>query len=343
MRPLPKDPVKSAHLAGLRYVSCCSPGIHRHRRGQGFVYVDSAGRRVRDPKVLRRIRSLVLPPAWIGVWICALDNGHLQATGFDARGRRQYRYHPLYRSIRNETKFASMPQFAKALPSIRRRVDRDLRRPGLPREKVVATVVRLLEKTFIRIGNEEYARENSSFGLTTLRDKHVKISGQTVQFHFRGKSAQIHDISVHDQRLARIVKQCRDLPGYELFQYVDESGETHSIDSSDVNGYLRQITGKDFSAKDFRTWAGTVQTAIALSGIGPSASDTETKRNIVTAVARTAALLGNRPATCRNYYVHPAVLDAYAEGALPDLLHCANPEKLVVDLVTRGAVQKRAA
>ena len=343
MRPLPKDPKKSALIAGLRYVSCCSPGIERKRRGQGFAYIDSSGRHVRDPKVLQRIRSLVLPPAWENVWICALENGHLQATGYDARGRRQYRYHPQYRKIRNETKFAGMPQFAKALPLIRRRVERDLRRPGLSREKVLATVVRLLEKTFIRIGNEEYARENSSFGLTTLRDKHVKISGETVQFHFRGKSAQMHDISVHDKRLARIVKQCRDLPGYELFQYVDECGETHSIDSSDVNGYLHEITGKDFSAKDFRTWAGTVQTAIALSEIGPASSETETKRNIVAAVKHTAELLGNRPATCRNYYVHPAVLDAYTEGALPDVAHCEDPEKVVVDLVTRGAVQKRAA
>lgn len=343
VRLLPKDPKKSALLAGLRYVSCNSPGIQRRKRGQGFAYIDCDGRRIRDPRVLQRIRSLVLPPAWENVWICALDNGHLQATGFDARGRRQYRYHPQYRKIRNETKFASMPQFAKALPLIRKRVDRDLARPGLPREKVVATVVRLLEKTFIRIGNEEYARENSSFGLTTLRDRHVKVSGETVEFHFRGKSARMHDISVHDKRLARIVKQCRDLPGYELFQYVDEFGETHSIDSSDVNGYLHEITSQDFTAKDFRTWTGTVQTAIALSEIGPASSETEAKRNVVSAIKRTASLLGNRPATCRNYYVHPAVLDAYMEGALPDVAHCDDPEKVVVDLVKRSTSQRRAA
>ena len=247
---------------------------------------------------------------------CPHPQGHLQATGIDARGRRQYRYHPEYRQVRNETKFGRMLEFAQALPGIRAQVERDLRSPGLSREKVVATVVNLLETTFIRVGNEEYAKENSSFGLTTLRDRHVKIDGNLLRFHFRGKSGQMHEVTLEDRRPARIVRDCRDLPGYELFQYRDAFGELHAIDSSDVNGYLREVSGADFSAKDFRTWAGTIQTALALTQIGDFHSETEAKRNIVAAIRQTAARLGNRPATCRNYYVHPAILDAYLEGTL---------------------------
>jgi DNA topoisomerase-1 len=262
----------------------------------------------------------VIPPAWKNVWICSIEHGHLQATGVDARGRRQYRYHPGYRQIRNQTKFHRMLAFAKALPSIRERVEHDLKRHGLPREKVIATVVRLLETTFIRIGNEEYAKQNASFGLTTLHDEHVRIEGCTIRFHFRGKSAQDHDITVHDKRLARIVRDCRDLPGYDLFQYVDEAGQTHCIDSSDVNAYLRDACGEDFTAKDFRTWAGTVQTALALAEMGPFKSETEAKRNIAAAIKNTASQLGNRPATCRNYYVHPAVTDGYLDGTLLNIV-----------------------
>lgn len=320
---LPNDPRESAIAAGLRYVSCSSRGIARRRSGKGFTYTNADGTPVRDKELLRRIRSLILPPAWEQVWICPSAVGHLQATGVDARGRRQYRYHAQYREIRNNTKFFRMLDFAKALPSIRAQVNKDLNRTNLSREKVVAAVVRLLETTFIRVGNEEYARENSSFGLTTLRDRHVKIEGDTLRFHFRGKSAQMHDISIQDKRLARIVRDCRDLPGYELFQYKDEFGELHSVDSSDVNGYLREISGEDFSAKDFRTWAGTIQTALALSSIGPFQSDTEAKRNIVEAIKQTAARLGNRPATCRNYYVHPAVLDAYLDNSLSGIVQAA--------------------
>jgi len=316
LKKLPKDPRKSAQIAGLRYVTCTSPGYRRKRSGTGFAYLDQNGKLIRDPEVLKRIRSLVLPPAWQDVWICSLATGHLQATGIDARGRRQYRYHPDYRQVRNLTKFGRMLDFAKALPSIRERVDKDLKRSGLPREKVIATVVRLLETTFIRVGNEEYAKENSSFGLTTLRDRHVSFEGSTLRFHFRGKSGQMHDIAVQDKRLAKIVRDCRDLPGYELFQYTDDYGEVHSIDSADVNGYLHEITGDEFSAKDFRTWAGTIQAALALAELGPCEGDTHAKRNIVEAVKRTAAQLGNRPATCRNYYIHPAVLDAYLAGTL---------------------------
>jgi DNA topoisomerase-1 len=313
---LPKDPKKSAAIAGLQYVTCTSAGIRRRRSGKGFSYLDQSGRPVRDRAVLQRIRSLVLPPAWQDVWICARENGHLQATGIDARGRRQYRYHPDYRQVRNLTKFSRMLDFSKALPAIRERVNRDLARQGLPREKVVAAVVRLLETTFIRVGNEEYAKENSSFGLTTLRDRHVSFEGSTMRFRFRGKSGQMHDVAVQDRRLARIVRDCRDLPGYELFQYTDDFGEIHSVDSADVNGYLHEITGAEFSAKDFRTWAGTIQAALALAEIGPCESETHGKKNIVDAVKKTAARLGNKPATCRNYYIHPAVLDAYLEGTL---------------------------
>ncbi len=348
---LPKDPKKSALIAGLRYVSCSSPGLLRRKRGTGFAYFDREGRQVRNKQVLQRIRTLVLPPAWEQVWICPLEEGHLQATGIDARGRRQYRYHPQYRLIRNQTKFHSLLDFAKALPEIRAQVERDLRRQGLPREKVIATVVRLLETTFIRIGNEEYAKENSSFGLTTLRNRHVKFEGSgTMRFHFRGKSAQTHDIKVDDRRLARIVRECRDLPGYELFQYVDDCGELHAIDSTDVNGYLREVSGADFTAKDFRTWAGTVQTALALAESSPFTSETEAKRNMVEAIKHTATRLGNRPATCRNYYVHPAILDSYMEGCLADAIQKPRAEgplhpeeQCVVEVIRKRSMVLMAA
>lgn len=327
---LPQDPRESALLVGLRYITCGGPGFERRRAGKGFAYLDLDGKPIRDRETLRRIRSLALPPAWEHVWICPLENGHLQATGVDAKGRRQYRYHPRYRLIRNHTKFHRMLDFAKALPVIRARVEKDLRLPGLTREKVIATVVALLERTLIRVGNEEYAKENSSFGLTTLRDRHVRIEGSEVRFHFRGKSGQMHEITLADRRLARIVRECRDLPGFELFQYRDDFGEIHSVDSADVNGYLREITARElkaenfraeeFTAKDFRTWSGTVQTALTLAALGPPRNDAEAKHNIVQAIKDTAARLGNRPATCRNYYVHPVVLESYADGSLFDFV-----------------------
>lgn len=310
------DPVESAGAVGLRYVSGQGPGIIRRRSGRGFRYMGPDGRAVRDTETLDRIRKLVIPPAWEDVWICPSANGHVQAVGRDARGRKQYRYHPRYRQFRNQTKFGRMVEFAGALPAIRERVEQDLRLPGLPKDKVLAAVVRLLETTFVRVGNDEYAKANDSYGLTTLRDRHVDVQGGKMKFDFNGKSGQAHQVELDDPRLAKIVKRCRDLPGYELFQYLDSNGERCRVDSSDVNNYLREITGKDFSAKDFRTWAGTVLAALALRQCGPCRTKTELKKRIVAAVKSTAARLGNRPATCRNYYVHPAVIDAYTAGTL---------------------------
>ena len=260
------DPEASAIEAGLRYISDQMPGIRRRHAGKGFTYSNPDGSRLDDPEHLARIRSLAIPPAWTDVWISPIPQGHLQATGRDARGRKQYRYHPRWREARDETKYERMVSFAEALPAIRDRVDRDLARPGLPRRKVLATVVRLLETTLIRVGNEEYAKENRSFGLTTLRDRHVDVSGSEIRFHFRGKSGRQREVGITDRRLARIVKQCQDIPGYELFQYHDDHGERRAVDSEDVNDYLRVVSGRNFTAKDFRTWAGTVAAAIAQIG-----------------------------------------------------------------------------
>jgi len=264
---------------------------------------------------LARIKSLVIPPAWTDVWICPDAHGHLQATGRDARGRKQYRYHPRWREIRDEVKYGRLIAFAQALPRIRHRTETDIRKSHLPREKVLAAAVQLLEKTLIRVGNEEYARDNGSVGLTTMRDRHATIKGTTVRFEFRGKSGVEHAIDLQDARLARIIKSLRDLPGYELFQYVDEEGRRQAIDSGDVNDYLREVSGQDFTAKDFRTWAGTVLAAIALAEVARFKSSTEAKRNIVKAIESVAKRLGNTKAVCRKCYIHPAILDAYMDGA----------------------------
>jgi DNA topoisomerase I len=314
------NPVKSAKAVGLRYVSDARPGIRRQARGQGFSYLGVDGQVIRDPAERQRIEALVIPPAWTDVWICPLPNGHLQATGRDEKGRKQYRYHPLWNEMRGQTKYDRLLLFGEALPLIRERVEQDLRLPGLPRQKVLATIVRLLETTFIRVGNKEYARTNQSFGLTTLRDQHVKISGSIIRFQFRGKSGQDHRIDLQDRRLAKIVKQCRDIPGYELFQYLDENGQRQTVDSGDVNAYLREITQQDFTAKDFRTWGGTVLAAMTLNELGPWESESESKKNIVQAVKEVANCLGNRPATCRKYYIHPGILDTYLDGTLLDKL-----------------------
>ena len=317
---LPVDPYESARVAGLRYVRDDEPGIVRKRKGDGFIYIGPDGKEVEDEATLGRIKSLVIPPAWENVWICPRANGHIQAIGRDARGRKQYRYHPLYRAVRDATKFTRMIAFGEALPTIRKRVEHDLALPGLPKNKVLATVVRLLERTCIRVGNEEYVKENGSFGLTTLRNKHVKIEGRTLRFHFKGKSGIVHDVELTDKRLARIVRECQCIPGHELFEYVDDDGAACRVTSEDVNEYLREITGQDFTAKDFRTWNGTGQAALELETLGACDCETTAKKNIVAAVKAVSQRLGNRPATCRKYYIHPAVLDAYSNGTLLDAL-----------------------
>jgi DNA topoisomerase-1 len=313
---LNSDPVDSAKEAGLRYVTDAEPGIRRQRRGRGFRYVDKDGKPVRDKETLARIRSLVIPPAWQNVWICANPKGHLQVTGRDARGRKQSRYHPRWRSVRDETKYERMTIFGELLPVIRERVDHDLSLPGLPRLKILAVIVRLMEVTLIRVGNEEYARENQSYGLTTMRNKHVQVEGSGVTFKFPGKSRVKHIIDFNDRRLAKIIERCQDIPGYELFQYVDGDGNHHSIDSADVNEYVRDISHEDFTAKDFRTWAGTVLACSMLQEFEAFASQTEAKRNVVQAIKDVAARLGNTPSVCRKCYVHPAVLDSYLSGAM---------------------------
>ena len=314
-------PYDSAKAAGLRYVTDTRPGIRRKRAGRGFTYIGLDGTPIRDPQELRRMRALGIPPAWTGVWICPLPHGHLQATGRDAKGRKQYRYHPQWREVRDQTKYGQMCAFGSALPLIRKQVDYDLALPDLPRDKVLATVLRLLETTLIRVGNEAYARANRSFGLTTLRDRHVDIAGTALRFQFRGKSGKEHMIEIHDRRLARIVRRCQDLPGQELFQYVDDEGQRRTIDSGDVNAYLRQITGQDFTTKDFRTWAGAVLATEALRACGTCGSVTEAKRNVVQVIKSVASRLGNTPAICRKCYVSPAIIEAYVAGSLLQTLH----------------------
>jgi DNA topoisomerase-1 len=314
------DPVESAKAAGLRYVTDDEPGIRRVKRGKGFSFVDPQGRTVQDEKTLERIRKLAIPPAWTDVWICPRPNGHLQATGRDAKGRKQYRYHANWRDVRDETKFGRMIAFGEALPKIRERIEQDMGQRGLGREKVVATVVRLLETTLIRVGNKEYVKQNNSFGLTTLRDQHVDVEGSTLRFEFRGKSGKEHSVEVQDRRLARIVKQCRDLPGQKLFQYLDEGGERQSVSSEDVNAYLRETTGEDFSAKDFRTWGGTVLALSALLEAGACENEREANKVVVEAIKHVSGQLGNRPAICRKYYVHPVVIQTFLEGKLRDTL-----------------------
>jgi DNA topoisomerase I len=306
---------ESAPKVRLRHSNDRSPGISRRRAGKGFSYVDHDGRRVRDDATLDRIRSLAIPPAWDDVWICPDPLGHLQATGHDARGRKQYRYHPQFRERRESAKYERLVAFARALPAIRRQVDRDLARQGLPREKVLAAVVRLLELTLIRVGNDEYRRLNRSFGLTTLRDRHATVRGSTVRFRFRGKSGRVHEVGLRDRRLATVIRRCRDLPGQELFQYEGEDGLPVDVRSDDVNEYLQAIA-PDITAKDFRTWAGTVLAYRALRALDEPATATEAKRNVVSAIRDTADQLGNTAAVCRRSYVHPVVVEAYLDPRL---------------------------
>ncbi|MGH8769616.1 MAG: DNA topoisomerase IB [Burkholderiales bacterium] len=332
-----------AKSAQLRYVSDAEPGIRRQRSGKKFVYLDAQGEKLADAGDLLRIKSLAIPPAWTDVWICARDNGHLQATGRDARGRKQYRYHKRWREVRDENKYDRLLAFAAVLPKLRRRVARDLKARGLPRRKVLATVVSLLESTLVRVGNDEYARHNKSFGLTTLRDRHVKPAGQQVRFEFNGKGNIAHVISVSDPRLAKIVKRCRDLPGYTLFQYVDDNGEPRSIEADDVNAYLRETMRAEFTAKDFRTWAGTVLAYHALSKLNGFESQAQAKRNVASALESVANRLGNTKTVCRNCYIHPEVIAGYLEQDLSAETKrgsLSGDEARVVELLRRRAGEK---
>jgi DNA topoisomerase-1 len=351
---LPDAPA-AARSAGLRYVHDYQPGIARRTRGKQFYYTDADGKTIDDDDTLARIKSLVIPPAWSDVWICKHPLGHLQATGRDARGRKQYRYHPRWRALRDESKYERMLNFGKALPAIRRQVDAALKLPGLPREKVLATIVYLLEATMMRIGNEEYARDNKSFGLTTLRDRHVRLDGGKVEFRFRGKSGVHHAVEVHDRRLANIIRRTRDLPGQELFQYLDDDGEPHAVGSADVNEYLQSIAGEDYTAKDFRTWSGTVLAAVALLEYEKYDSEAQAKKNVVQAIESVAKKLGNTPTICRKCYVHPAVIESYLDGTmlkalrrraqqeLQEDLHALRPEEAAVLALLQHRLQTTAS
>lgn len=334
---------EAVEQAGLVYVSDTNMrGITRRSVEGGFEYVWPNGKTVADERTLGRIRALAIPPAYERVWICPLDNGHLQATGIDARGRKQYRYHPRFREVRDAAKFDKMSTFAEALPQIHERLDHDLSLRGLPRDKVLATVVHLLEKSLIRVGNEEYAKENKSYGLTTLRNRHVKVEGSDVHFRFLGKSKVRHEITLHDRRLARVVQRLQELPGQELFQYVDGEGNTHSISSNDVNAYLREASGGEFTAKDFRTWAGTVLALTELAEIEEPKTKRETKAAVMQAIRAVSKQLGNTPAVCRKCYVHPVVIDAFTTGRLKEhLAQRAAFEDTVKALLSEGSVAAR--
>jgi DNA topoisomerase I len=331
------DPTESAEAAGLRYVSDTMPGIARKRAGGGFFYAGTDGKRITDRKEVARIRALAIPPAYTDVWICPSPNGHIQATGRDARGRKQYRYHPRWREIRDETKFGRMLEFSRVLPDIRKRVERDLSLPTLTREKVIATVVRLLECTGIRVGNDEYARANRSYGLTTLRNHHVEISGSKLRFQFRGKGGKVHDVALTDRRLARIITRCQAMPGETLFQYEDADGVRQTVDSGDVNQYLREVTGQDFSAKDFRTWAGTIQAVEILRQLDPVETERGTKAAILQAIDHVAERLNNTRAVCRKYYVHPVVFETFQAGTMLAMLGNGNEKAAAAAAATLTA------
>ncbi len=316
---VPPAAVEAAHEAGLVYSTDDEPGIRRRRKGKGFDYVGPDGKLIRDPDVLDRIRSLAIPPAWEEVWVSTRPRGHLQATGRDARGRKQHRYHARWREVRDADKFDRMVRFGAVLSRIRRRAARDLRRPGLPKEKVVATIARLLDTSYIRIGNEEYAKQNNSFGLTTLRGRHVDVKGSTVRFLFKGKSGVEVSVGVTDRRVARVIKRCDELPGQNLFQYLDD-GERRQVTSDDVNAYLREVSGEDVTAKDFRTWAATVLAACALRDAAGFESESDARRKVVEAIDGVARKLGHTRAVCRRSYVHPAVIDTFLEGGLDTAL-----------------------
>jgi DNA topoisomerase I len=310
------DPREAAETAGLRYVSDARPGIRRKKAGSGFTYTHADGTKLAEPDVLKRIKALAIPPAWMEVWICPWTDGHIQATGRDMKGRKQYRYHARFREMRESTKYEHVIAFADSLPSIREKVREHMGLRRLPREKVLATVVHLLESTLIRVGNDDYAKQNNSYGLTTLKNRHVAVDGNEVRFRFTGKSGKQWSLRVRDQRVAKIIKACQELPGQELIQYVDEEGNCRDVTSTDVNEYLREITGKDITAKDFRTWAGTVLAAMALNELESFDSAAQAKRNLRAAIEKVSARLGNTQAICRKCYVHPEILNSYMDGNL---------------------------
>ena len=342
------DPRDAAESAGLRYVSDARPGIRRKKAGRGFAYIGADGSTLSNGDALRRIKSLVIPPAWTDVWICPFADGHIQATGRDAKRRKQYRYHPRFREVRESTKYEHLVDFAHALPGIRAKLREHMGLRGLPRDKVLATVVHLLEATLIRVGNDDYARENNSYGLATLKNKHVAVQGNEVRFRFTGKSGKQWSLSVKDRRIAKIIRACQELPGQDLFQYMDEEGNPRDVTSSDVNAYLKEITGKDITAKDFRTWAGTVLAALALSEVASFDSAAQAKRNIRAAIEKVAARLGNTATICRKCYVHPEVITSYLdgnlmlevkseiEGELRDSIAGLSPEEAAVLVMLRG-------
>jgi len=322
------DPAEAAEEAGLRYISDDRAGYTRKKKGDDFEFFDTEGKPIRDEQRVLRLKRLAIPPAWTDVWICPSANCHIQATGRDARRRKQYIYHERWREVRDENKYGRMVAFGQALPKIRRRVNKDLALPGLPKNKILATIVQLLESTFIRVGNDEYARENKSFGLTTMQDRHVEVKGAKLRFRFRGKSGIEHDVDVTDRRVARIVSKLQDLPGQDLFQYVDEEGARREITSQDVNGYLREIAGEEFTAKDFRTWAGTVLAAMALKAVGSFENKKQAKTNIRDAIVAVSKILGNTPAICRKCYIHPDVLETYLSGDSIEVLKQKTEEAL---------------
>ena len=349
------DPKDAAKSAGLRYVSDARPGIQRKKAGKGFTYTRADRSKLSEPDVLKRIRVLAIPPAWTDVWICPWPDGHIQATGRDAKGRKQYRYHARFREVRESTKYEHVIAFADALSSIREKVREHMALHGLPRQKVLATVVHLLESTLIRVGNDDYAKQNNSYGLTTLRNRHVAVDGYEVRFRFTGKSGKQWSLRVRDRRIAKIIKACQDLPGQELIQYVDEEGNCRDVTSADVNDYLREITGKDITAKDFRTWAGTVLAAMALNELESFDSAAQAKRNLRAAIEKVSARLGNTPTICRKCYVHPEVLNSYMDGnlilelksktesELRSGMESLKPEEAAVLALLRSRLAKEAA
>jgi DNA topoisomerase-1 len=348
------DPRDAAESVGLRYVSDERPGIRRKKAGKGFSYVRPDGSKLTEPEALKRIKALVIPPAWTDVWICPSPDGHIQATGRDAKGRKQYRYHARFREVRESTKYERVVAFADALPSIRDTVREHMALRGLPREKVLATVVHLLETTLIRVGNDDYARQNKSYGLTTLKNRHAAVEGNEVRFRFTGKGGKQWSLRVRDRRIAKIIKACQELPGQELLQYIDEQGNCQDVTSADVNEYLKTITGKDITAKDFRTWAGTVLAAMTLSELQSFDSAAQAKRNLRSAIEKVSARLGNTPTICRKCYIHPEVLNSYMDGnlvleiksqvesELRSAVEDMKPEEAAVLALLRGRLAKQA-